>query len=295
MRFLQFTVLVISLGLLTTTAAAAKEVLARVDGRPITDHEIKGFLVSRGVAHPSNAQIRQGLSAYVQRLLLVQQAVKENLQNNGALRFRQQQHWLDLLSQAALQSYLQKHPVKESRIKKAYQDFVKKYPDEEYRLRVIVVKKQATAEHIIAKLKAGISFSNLASDNSLPDYNPAGGGEIGWRRLPNLDPRIDKVVTGLKEGQVGGPVWTTKGWWIIQLMQQRRASPPTLKAVRTKIVNELRNADARAYLASLQKAAHVTIDSPLKNALPATHATSTNKTGKTASKLKPAPKPKQQR
>ncbi len=74
------------------------------------------------------------------------------------------------------------------------------------------------AEELLARLKAGEGFSELAkSESSCP--SKATGGYLGHFRSGNMVPEFEKALTETKVGEVAGPVKTQFGWHLILPMK----------------------------------------------------------------------------
>ncbi|NOY76989.1 MAG: SH3 domain-containing protein [Calditrichaeota bacterium] len=82
----------------------------------------------------------------------------------------------------------------------------------------ILVKDRATAEKILAELKAGAKFSDLAKKYSI-DPSAANGGDLGYFHRGDLLPAFEKAVLKLKPGQVSGIVHTKLGYHIIKRLK----------------------------------------------------------------------------
>ena len=82
----------------------------------------------------------------------------------------------------------------------------------------ILVKDRATAEKVLAELKAGAKFSDLAKKYSIGP-SAANGGDIGYFRRGDLLPAFEKAVLKLKPGQVSGIIHTKLGYHIIKRLK----------------------------------------------------------------------------
>lgn len=81
------------------------------------------------------------------------------------------------------------------------------------------------AGRLINEIRSGASFSGLARIFS---RGPAAsnGGDLGWLRQGQLDPELDRVVSGLEPGQVAGPIRSPRGYHIVVLFARRTAAMP---------------------------------------------------------------------
>src|SRR6266545_2420398 len=76
---------------------------------------------------------------------------------------------------------------------------------EEVRLRMIAVTSKAAAEEILAALQKGEKFGPLARQRSA-GRRAAQGGDTGWVNSETLAPALREAVGKLQAGEAGGPV-----------------------------------------------------------------------------------------
>lgn len=120
------------------------------------------------------------------------------------------------------------------------------YGPGEVRLRQIFlpVEKGATilqrkdteekARMILDEIKKGGDFVRLAITYS-KGPNPEGGGDLGYIKVGEMDPTIERVVIGLKVGEVSGIIETPSGFHIIQLVDRKGGEPRPFQEVREEI------------------------------------------------------------
>jgi len=79
---------------------------------------------------------------------------------------------------------------------------------------------RAKATEVLAKLKAGVSFEQLAVASS-QDPNALEGGVLGWRRGGQLPTLFLDAVRGLREGETTDVLKSANGFHILKLNQRR--------------------------------------------------------------------------
>ncbi|HRE31450.1 MAG TPA: peptidylprolyl isomerase, partial [Candidatus Berkiella sp.] len=78
------------------------------------------------------------------------------------------------------------------------------------------------AQLIINKLRQGEDFATLAMAESHGE-GALQGGDLGWRRLPELPTLFEKIVSTLKVQDVPEPIRSSSGIHVIKLLEKRTA------------------------------------------------------------------------
>jgi len=98
----------------------------------------------------------------------------------------------------------------------------------------ILLKTEKEAQDVLAQLKAGGKFEDLARKYSV---DPAGskGGDLGWFGKGSMIPEFEKVAFTMKEGETSGIVKTKFGYHIIKLTGKRAAGVLPFAEVKDQI------------------------------------------------------------
>lgn len=92
-----------------------------------------------------------------------------------------------------------------------YKDFMQTY----YRARHILLSDEEDALEILAMLKSGSDFANLAKEYS--DCESAcSGGDLGKFRTGAMVAEFERALYQMQEGEVSRPIKTKFGYHIIQ-------------------------------------------------------------------------------
>ena len=83
---------------------------------------------------------------------------------------------------------------------------------------IAVARKHA--EEVMAKLNQGQSFQQLAQSES-GDAHALQGGDLGWRKLPEIPSTFADHVVAMKPKEISGPVQAPNGFHIIRLVNVR--------------------------------------------------------------------------
>ena len=162
------------------------------------------------------------------------------------------------LSQAAMQTRLSKSKFEEKDIKALYD---KKFgtSTKEYKARHILLKDEKTASDMIAQLKKGAKFEELAKKHSTGPTGPK-GGDLGWFATGNMVKPFSDAVVGMKKGKFSDkPVKTQFGWHVILQEDSREIPARPYKEVKPSLTDELRHNAIQRYIEELFKKADVKV------------------------------------
>jgi peptidyl-prolyl cis-trans isomerase C len=116
-------------------------------------------------------------------------------------------------------------------------DVAGKPGEEEVHAKHILVESEAEAKKIIADIKGGADFAALAKQYSKDPSGAQQGGDLGFFKKDEMVPDFATAAFALQPGQVSQtPVHSQFGWHVIQVVERRKAEPPSFDQAR----NELR-------------------------------------------------------
>jgi peptidyl-prolyl cis-trans isomerase C len=186
---------------------------------------------------PDTEQMRGAVrEELINREVLAQEARKA-----GAEKAPEVQTQLDMVRQEILVSYYlrefaRKNPVSEAEIQKEYDRAKTQHGDKEYKARHILVETEDQAKGLIAELKKGAKFDELATKNSKDTGSAQRGGDLDWNVPTTFDKQFSDAMVKLDKGKyTDAPVKTRFGFHIIQLDDVRPAKFSALGEVRPRI------------------------------------------------------------
>jgi foldase protein PrsA len=91
---------------------------------------------------------------------------------------------------------------------------------EQLHLRYIPVTDEATAQAILAELKAGRKWEELASQYSQDPDTKDKGGDLGWYTPDNLPPEVADQALSLAPGQFSDVIQVKAGYMIVQVLER---------------------------------------------------------------------------
>ncbi|KQV36794.1 peptidyl-prolyl cis-trans isomerase [Massilia sp. Root335] len=234
--------------------------VATVNGKPIpaakVDQVVKQ-VVAQGKATDS-PQLREAIKKdLIGREVLIQEADKQGVGTRPDVKNAIDNARQSIIINAMLADYIKKNPVKDADIKAEYDKYKAQVGDKEYHARHILVGTEDEAKQIIAKLKGGAKFEDLAKQSKDPGSAP-NGGDLDWANPASFVPEFSKAMTSLQKGQVTEtPVHTQFGWHVIKLEDVRPAKVPPLEEVKQQVAESLQQRKLAAYREELMKKAKI--------------------------------------
>ncbi len=223
-------------------AASSKEAIAKVNGVAVPKSRFD-FMMQQHLQHgqADNPQTR----AQVKDELVNREIVSQEAQRMGLGKSAEVQTQLDLARQeilvgAYLRDYVKKHPISDQDIEKEYDRAKAQTGDKEYKARHILVENEDQAKDLIAQLKKGASFEDLATKNTKDTGTKEKGGDLGWNVPAVFDKTFSDAMVKLDKGKfTEAPVHTRFGYHVIRLDDVRPVQFPPLAEVKPRIQQEL--------------------------------------------------------
>lgn len=110
---------------------------------------------------------------------------------------------------------------------------------ESVKLHHILVENEKDAEDVLAKLKKGEKFADLAAKVSICP-SKANGGDLGWMPRGSLVPEIEEVAFKMKKGQIEGPIKSKFGYHILYLEDKKPAEEASFDQVKDYVLEQLK-------------------------------------------------------
>lgn len=245
---------------MATAATAIAQNAAVVNGKSIPSakvDEIVTELKKQGQTDSPELrnQIREDL---VMREVLLQEADRQKISARADVKAAMENARTRILASALAQDYLKKNSISDADIQKEYEAAKARFSGSEYHARHILVEKEDDAKAIIAKLKSGAKFEELAKQQSKDTGSAANGGDLDWAPASNYVPEFAQALTKLQKGQTTeAPVKTQFGYHVIRLDDTRQAQVPPLDQVKQQITEMIQQRKLAAYQKQLRDAAKV--------------------------------------
>lgn len=174
------------------------------------------------------------------RTVLSQEAVRQGLDKNEAVRSQVALFEQTMLAEAMIARHLTSQPVDDEAVRAEYERQKAQLKDaREYRLRHIVLADEAAAKAVIASLRRGEAFEKLAKEKST-EASGKNGGDLGWLLVEQIVPAVGNVVANLPKGGMSAvPIQTPAGWNVVKVDDIRPFTMPALETVSDRIRQSL--------------------------------------------------------
>lgn len=225
---------------------------AVVNNKPITKQKVDEFVAALAAqGRPDSPELRAAVrEELIARELFVQEAERKGLSRNIEVQRQLDTARQEIMIRAVIRDYLKANPTKDADLQTEYEKVSKAQSEKEYRARHILVEQEDVAKQIIADLKKGGKFEDLAKQ-SKDTGSAANGGDLDWNVPGTFVKPFADALAKLEKGKfTETPVQSQFGWHVIRLDDTREAKAPPLEQVKPQIQQELE----RRKIQDMQKA-----------------------------------------
>ena len=220
----------------------AAQNLAIVNGKPVPKEraELLKQQVERSgrpITPEVESQIKEEVIA---REIFLQEAKKRGLEASKDFKSQMELARQTILIRELFADYQKKNPVSDAEIQAEYDKFAAANSGKEYKTSHILVEKEDEAKAIIASIKQGAKFEDIAKKQSKDPGSGARGGDLDWANPNSYVSEFTEALLKLKKGEMTAePVKSQFGWHIIRLDDERQAQLPKLDEVKPQIAQQL--------------------------------------------------------
>ena len=232
--------------------------VATVNGKPVPKARVDLLLqqaerAGQQVTPEMQAQARDQV---VLREIFAQEAEKRGIAAKADFRAQMELARQSILIRELFEDWRKKNPVTDAQARVEYDKFKTQASGTEYRARHILVDDEAKAKDLIAKIKAGGKFEDLAKEHSKDPGSGANGGDLDFAKPENYVPEFGQAMTKLQKGQMTEtPVKSQFGWHIIRLDDTREANFPPFDEVKDQIKQRIEQVNLQRYQEDLRSKA----------------------------------------
>ena len=135
--------------------------------------------------------------------------------------------------------------ISEKDLKEYYEKNASKFKQpESVKLRIISAKDEKKAQDILARIKAGEDFGDLAYKMSEDSYRVK-SGDIGYMHKGRMLPEIEEAAFKLKVGEISDLIKADNNWYIIKLEDKKPEHQLPFEEAKDKLKKELETTRAQ--------------------------------------------------
>lgn len=239
-QFLSSLVTAALLGSMALSASAQN--LAVVNGKPVPKERaemLKQQLERSGRPVPAEMedQIKEEV---ITREIFMQEANRRGLAASSEYRQQMELARETVLIRELFTDFQKKNPVTDAEIKAEYDKFISANEATEFHAAHILVESEDRAKAIIAEVKGGKKFEDIAKKESKDPGSGAQGGDLNWANAASYVPEFAEAMVKLDKGQMtDAPVKSEFGWHVIRVLETRQPQLPALEEIKPQISQQL--------------------------------------------------------
>jgi peptidyl-prolyl cis-trans isomerase C len=246
--------------LLAMAPAVMAQNIAIVNGKAVAKSRVDAL--SQQMAR-SGRPIPPEMQAQLKDEVILREVFMQEAQSKGLDATDDYKNQIELARQGILirelfAEFQKANPVTDAEIKAEYDKFAAANAGKEYRARHILVEKEDQAKSLIAQLKKGGKFEDLAKKNSKDPGSGANGGDLDWAPAGNYVKEFSEAMVALTKGKVTEtPVKSQFGFHVIRLDDVRDAQLPKFDDVKPQIAQQLQQTKMAKYQEELRAKAKI--------------------------------------
>jgi peptidyl-prolyl cis-trans isomerase C len=233
--------------------AAQAQNVAMVNGKPVPKARVDAIVTQvQKQASQRGQQVPPDLDKLVRDKVVTDEILSQEAERRGLAASSDFKAQMEIARQSILigllsQDVEKKAAVTDAEVQAEYDKFKAQASGTEYKARHILVEKEDEAKAIVAKLKAGAKFEDLAKASSKDPGSAQNGGDLDFAAPSSYVPEFSQAMVALKKGDYTEvPVKTQFGYHIIKLEDTRAATFPPLADVKPQIQQRLTQQKAAA-------------------------------------------------
>ena len=241
-------------------APALAQNIAIVNGKPVPTARVEALAQQvarsgRPVTPDIQSQVKEEVIA---REVFSQAAQAMGLDGTDDFKAQMEEVKQSILIRALFAAYQAKNPVSDADMKAEYDRYVAINAGKEYKARHILVEKEDQAKALLAQLKKGSKFEDLAKKSSKDPGSAVKGGELDWANPASYVKEFSDALVGLGKGKTTeAPVKSQFGFHIIRLDDVRESNIPKFDEVKPQISQHLTQQNLAKYQEELRSKAKI--------------------------------------
>ncbi len=253
-----------AIALIAISGAASAQNVAIVNGKAVPKARVEALITmataqakAQGQQLPPNFE-QQAKDEVITREIFMQEATKRSLDASDEYKTQIELQRQAVLIRLLIADEQKKSGVTDAEIKAEYDKYAKENGGKEYKARHILVEKEETAKAIIAQLKKGGKFEDIAKKQSKDTGSGANGGDLDWANAASYVKEFSDAMVALTKGKMTEtPVKSQFGYHVIRLEDVREAKLPSMDDVKPQIKQQLEQQKIAKFQEDLRKSAKV--------------------------------------
>jgi len=241
-------------------APALAQNIAIVNGKPVPTARVEAL--AQQVAR-SGRQVTPDMQSQVKEEVIAREVFSQAAQAMGLdatddFKAQMEEVKQSILIRTLFAAYQAKNPVSDADMKAEYDRYVAINAGKEYKARHILVEKEDQAKALLAQLKKGAKFEDLAKKSSKDPGSAVKGGELDWANPTSYVKEFSDALVGLGKGKTTeAPVKSQFGFHIIRLDDVRESNIPKFDEVKPQISQHLTQQNLAKYQEELRSKAKI--------------------------------------
>ena len=244
----------------TMALPVAAQNLAIVNGKAVPKERVETL---KQQVERSGRPISPEMENQIKEEVIAREIFMQEAQKRGIAASPEYNNQMELARQTILirelfVDFQKTNPVTDAEIQAEYDKFAAANAGKEYKASHILVEKEDEAKAIIAALKKGGKFEEIAKKQSKDPGSGARGGDLDWANPSSYVPEFTEALVKLEKGKLTQtPVKSQFGWHIIRLDDVREAQLPKIDEVKPQIAQQLQQQKLAKFQEDLRAKAKV--------------------------------------
>jgi len=245
-------------GALLLPLAVMAQNVAVVNGKPVPKSRLEALLknAARSGQPVSPEMEAQARDTVVLRAIFAQEAERQGVAKTAEYQQQMEMVRETVLVRTLFDNFQKNIKISDADAKAEYDKVKKENAGTEYSARHILVDSEDEAKKLLADLKAGAKFEDLAKKSSKDTGSAENGGDLGFAKPDTYVPEFAAALAKLQKGQTtDAPVKTQFGYHIIKLEDTRSAQFPAFEEIKAQVVQHLTQQKLQDYQQKLRDSA----------------------------------------
>jgi peptidyl-prolyl cis-trans isomerase C len=229
---------------------ASAQNIAIVNGKAVPKARMDTLsLQFQSTGRPITPEVQEQMRQHLIALeVFTQEADKLGLSSSDEFKAQMELARQTVLANQLIKDFESKNAVTDELLKAEYDKFAAANGGKEIKARHILVDKEADAAAIIASLKKGGKFDEIAKKRSKDTGSGAKGGDLDWANPSSYVPEFSAALLALKKGQLTDKAVKTQfGFHVIRVDDVRDIKLPAFDEVKPQIADQMKQDKRGSY------------------------------------------------